>query len=296
MVVEQGIYYDGYLYRNLVFIRDKLIRKDFDFLCLIDGYSGTGKSTLSMQLAYLCDPTFDLNRMCFRGEEFIKAVTTAQRYQAIVLDEAFASLASTDATTKLSKFLIKMLGEIRQKNLMIFFNMPSFFEMNKNIAVFRSKLLLHVHLGKKQERGYYKIYTDRWKKRAYILGRREYDYSKGGQPFVGRFTGKLPPTIDEEAYRKKKDEALKYYARTLDEDNEETKPKTTMAARWLLQRNALIRFLANYHCMSSQQLFNWLTKNIKETDFNINVFKKAIQDKAMFDQYPDYKKSKDETG
>jgi adenylate kinase family enzyme len=282
MVLDNGIYYDGYLHDNMILVREKVMKKDFDFMCIVDGFSGTGKSTLTMQLAYLVDPTFSIDRVCFRGEEFMNAVINAKKYQAIMLDEAYASLSSGDATTKMQKFLLKMLAEIRQKNLMIFFCCPSYFELNKNLAIFRSKLLIHVHVGKNMERGFFKLYTSKWKKIMYLLGRKTYDYTRGGHPSVGRFGKAVPPTIDDDAYRKKKEEALKFFT----ESEEDTMGVRARDHKWLKDR--VIWILWQQNNKNGVQTVEFIKQYIPEFPYDEKYVSNLMTDLEKLREEKDY--------
>jgi hypothetical protein len=100
-----------------------------------------------------------------------------------------------------------MLAEIRQKNLFVFVVMPTFFDLDKYVALWRSRALIHVYTAANFERGYFGFYNAERKKQLYILGKKFYSYAKPKDNFHGRFTNFYP--VDEKAYRAKKLESLK---------------------------------------------------------------------------------------
>lgn len=200
------IYYDGWLAQQFSYIRDNVIKKDWDWLTFVDGIEWGGKSTLAQQVAYLCDPTFNIDRICFSDKEFIKAVMAADRYQAIVFDEAYGAISSKESITKVCKTIENLLSQIRQKNLFVFIVAPTYFDISRNITLWRSKVLLHVTLGKGYQRGFFEAYTYTRKNKLYILGKKLYNYKAVKWSAQGRFTKKL--VVNEEAYRKKKLDAL----------------------------------------------------------------------------------------
>jgi hypothetical protein len=197
-------YMDGYLKSNLDLVK-KIITKDWDMIFLVDGAEGSGKSVLTMQAAYYCDPTLTLDRVTFTPNEFRKAILKAEKYQAVVYDEAYSGLSSRAAMSLINRTLIKMLAEIRQKNLFVFVVMPSFFDVDKYVALWRSRVLIHVYLGKTFQRGYFAFYNTDRKKDMYIKGKKFYGYVAVPN-FRGRFTNYY--TVDEEGYRAKKRKAL----------------------------------------------------------------------------------------
>lgn len=205
-MVDTGYGYplDGYLKTNL----DEAIRvvkNDWDMIFCVDGYEGSGKSTLAIQMAYYCDPTLTVERITFTPKEFKNAIMNADKYQAVVFDEAFTGLSSREAMSGINKSLIQMIAEIRQKNLFVFVVMPSFFDLDKYIALHRSRALIHVYANRFQ-RGFFRFYDIEKKKDLYITGKKFYSYKGVMSNFYGTFSSFLP--IDNDAYKKKKHDSL----------------------------------------------------------------------------------------
>lgn len=196
---------DGYVKSVLDQAKD-VIKKDWDMIFLVDGFEGTGKSQFSSQAAFYCDPTFNINRICFSPREFREAIVNAQPFEAIVYDEAYTGLSSRSAMSMINRTLIQMLAEIRQKNLFVFVVMPSFFDSDKYIALWRSRGLFHIYTSDTFERGYFCFFNVDKKKDLYIIGKKFYNYTKPRANFFGRFGNHY--VIDEAAYRRKKKDAL----------------------------------------------------------------------------------------
>lgn len=194
---------DGYLVSNLTIAKD-VIKKDWDFVFLVDGAERSGKSVLASQMAYFCDNSIDLSRITFTALEFKNAVLQAKPFQAVVYDEAYTGLSSKDTMGKINKALVEMLAEIGQKNLFIFVVMPTFFDLTKYVALWRSRALIHVYTGDNFERGYFTFYNVDRKKELFLRGKKLYDY----RPMVAtpNFYGRFPNfyVVDELAYREKK--------------------------------------------------------------------------------------------
>lgn len=194
-------YMDGYEKSNLD-TGKKVVKKDWDMIFLVDGIEGAGKSVKASQAAYYCDETLDLSRVVFTPVEFQRVVLSATKYQSVVYDEAYTGLSSRAAMSMVNRILVKMLAEIRQKNLFIFVVMPTFFDLDKYVALWRSRALFHVFTGDNFERGYFAFYNADRKKDLYINGKKYYSYYKPKPNFIGRFTNHY--VFDEAEYRKKK--------------------------------------------------------------------------------------------
>lgn len=196
---------DGYLYENLQTAK-RVIRNDLDMVFAVDGPEGSGKSTIAIQCAYVCDPSFNLDRVVFTPKDFRKAILESKPYQAIVYDEAYTGLSSRSTMSLINRTLISMLAEIRQKNLFLFIVMPCFFDLDKYVALWRSRALIHVYFGKDFERGHFTFYNVDLKKELYMIGKKFYSYYKPKANFYGRFVGFY--CVDESKYRLKKKDSL----------------------------------------------------------------------------------------
>ena len=207
-VNNHEFYMDDWLKQNLD-IAKSVIKQDWDMTFLCDGKEGAGKSTLILQAAYYCDPSFNIDRIAFTPKEFKKNVLAADKYSSVVYDEAYSGLQARAAMSLINRTLVSMMAEIRQKNLFLFIVAPSFFDMDKYIAIFRSRALFSVYTGENFERGFFKFYNEERKKELYILGKKFYVYPKSGMGspnFQGKFT-MFKPVSDTE-YKKRKLNAL----------------------------------------------------------------------------------------
>jgi len=199
------LYVDGWLKKNLD-VGNSLIRKDWDMVFVYDGYEGSGKSVKAMADCYYVDPSFNIDRVCFNPREFTKQITAAKPYTAVLYDEAFTGLTARAAMSIINRTLIKMLAEIRQKQLFVGIVMPTFFDLDKYVALWRSRVLIHVYIGKNFQRGFFSFYNMERKKQLYVLGKKFYSYHKPQPNFRGRFTNTY--IVDEAEYRKRKKDSL----------------------------------------------------------------------------------------
>lgn len=192
---------DGYLYNNLLYAKKKVV-DDWDFIYIVDGGERKGKSVLAQQIAFFCDPSFNLDRIVFTPEQFKKAVLKADKYQAIVYDEAYGGINSRATMTKVNRSIVKMLTEIGSRNLFIIIVLPCFFELDRYVALWRSRALFHVYVNDKLQRGFFNAYNEERKKDLYMKGKKFMTYDVVMGNFHGRFTNKW--IVDKVAYEEKK--------------------------------------------------------------------------------------------
>jgi len=206
-VAGHEYYLDGYLKTNLDNIK-KIIRKSWDFVFVVDGYEGAGKSVFCQQLAhYVSDGDFNVDEVVFDPKDFKEQVLKSKKYNAIVFDEAFRGMSARAAMSQINKTLMGMLQEIRQRNLFIFIVLPSIHDLDKYVALHRTAGLFHISVGENRERGYFNYYNKEQIVNLLKDYKNKYKYPR--YPKIrGRFT-KWQPFA--EAYEKKKMDSLRDY-------------------------------------------------------------------------------------
>ncbi len=243
-------------------IKGSLKRKDRDYVLVIDGTEGGGKSTLAFQIGKFVDPTLNLARICFNGEQFKKAILGAKKNQCVIFDEAITGLGSRDSLSKINRMLVSLMMQMRQKNLFVIVILPTFYLLDSYVAIFRASSLIHV-FESKTNRGYFKVYNKSKKKWLYLKNKKTYNYSNVYTKFRGRFYGKfvLGDANVEKAYRKAKENALSTYSRDGKEEN----------VKYLDQRNVLIKIIYDKYLQSSYKIADLLES------YGVGLKRAAIQ-------------------
>jgi len=123
----------------------KTLSTDKDFPIIIDGLTGSGKSTIAIQLSKKGCPWFDINKdIIFSRDELIEKISNAQLGSFIICDEAINILFKRDFMSRKQKFVIKLLDMCRDRNLCLIMCVPNFWSIDKHILEGRIKLRIHV--------------------------------------------------------------------------------------------------------------------------------------------------------
>ncbi len=261
-VAKHKFYMDGYLKSNLDAIK-KIARKDWDWVFIVDGTEGGGKSTFCIQMALYCDPTFTLDRVVFDPVSFEKAVINADKYTSVVYDEAITGMYSREAMQFINITLTKLLAQIRQKNLFIFIVIPTFFDLDKYISMWRARGLFHIYT-KDFTRGYFLFYNQDKKKNLWVKGKKYYAYWVEKPNFKGKYTS-YNPFLKE--YKKKKYESLK---------NREGHQTNVVK-----QRDKLIQFMYESLGITQKEIGRICGLNQTAISFTVEKLKKASVGKVI---------------
>ena len=211
----------------------KLASINEDRVYLVDGRERTGKSSFVFQQAKYIDPTFNVDRICFRPEDFLNQIRTVPKGSVVVFDEAFRGLSSKSTRSKTNKAIVEAMMEVGQRNLIIFIVLPTIFLLEIYAAVFGSECLFHIYKLKSGssdgvKHRAFKIYNYQKKKQLYLRGKTKYfSYSKPyiskakGRFFLKRYTHPLYAlpyeTFEMDAYLKKKEQAFRESEKKEDE-------------------------------------------------------------------------------
>lgn len=118
---------------------------DKDYLIVVDGETGMGKSTFSILLALKTDPNFDIyNNIIYSQTELIEAITNSEPGKTYIVDEAVNVLFKRDFAKTKQKFILRLMDMCRDKNLCLMFCVPNFWSLDKHILEGRIKLRAYI--------------------------------------------------------------------------------------------------------------------------------------------------------
>ncbi len=264
-------------------------RVDKDFLIIVDGATGGGKSTWAVKFAKKNDPKFNIKEdIIFSQDEFIDKITNSEPGRTYIPDEAINVLFKRDFMTKKQKFILRLLDMARDKNLCIIFCVPNFWAIDKHILEGRIKL--RVHIAKTGLSFLWKPSTnpfapDKWYRKYNEYVCRNWDYymnARRTKGFLGYMKfGDMNPK-DKEIYLQVKKEKKELIAKQ-EEENERKEDRekslghrlgemnmlTTMRDQGLLKQGA-ITTLATLRGTSQQALTNQM-RRLKQNNKNNDI-------------------------
>lgn len=152
---------DWRLYSFLFNVYEHL-KKDYDFLLVVVGDTGTGKSRFALQLLetwyrVILDKEVDeslIENFTTSFTKFANNIKNLDNYDMVVLDEGSTALDSKDHMTKLSRNLSKIYDVMRYKRMFSVIVLPNYFGLNKYFREQRLRGLVHIH-----KRGKYRLFS-----------------------------------------------------------------------------------------------------------------------------------------
>lgn len=109
-------------------------RYGFNWNHAIIGASGTGKSWLALLIAWLLDPHFTKEKICFTQKEFLEAIKNIKHNgEVIILDETGIVLSSRDWMRDTNKMLNQTIQTFRYKHPITLLITPHLGFMDKQV-------------------------------------------------------------------------------------------------------------------------------------------------------------------
>jgi len=260
---------DTITYGKMFLVWFNRLRKKNDYVIVIVGREGFGKTTLETQLCAIIDPHFTLNRLCFTGEEVLNSFKNGNPLDAIGIDEGAFSLFSREAMVQTQRDMIKLIMAIRKKCFFIVICCPSYKDLDSYIRNHRVAMLFDI-----RERGKFQAYigdalayVNQFIQQKKRISEIKVDMKHS---WYGSFRVNKPPTIDDDEYEKKKDTHIEGFIDKLqknlkEEDSFDMLPITQVATKLRITTKTLRRYI-NKGTLNGKQIGNrWY---ITKSDYN----------------------------
>jgi len=205
----RSCYYDGRALKLLDFFIEACKYHNTSAMFVYDGFSGLGKSTLAISHGFYCDRSksgFGLHKIFFDSDSFLEGLDNAEAYSFLLFDEAMV-LSNRSSMSKLNITMVKAMSMIRSKKIIVGFCINAIFDLDKNLALSRANVLFHVYGKNLIDRGNFAAFfkgRDGHNKisQLFLLGKKNYSYSRPYSNFIGRFTRRF--LVDPKEYERLK--------------------------------------------------------------------------------------------
>lgn len=169
-------WFDKYLQSNLDIGLKEAIPNKWDWLSIILGNEGVGKSTLGSQKSIYLDNNFNIDSTVFTPDQFDYAVENLPPESSILWDEAITGANIKNHANSINIALISKLTQIRFKKLKIILCIPYLYLLER---YFISRCLCGIYVYAKDfdDRGYGYFYNQPQMEYLYYLQKIKYPYN-----------------------------------------------------------------------------------------------------------------------
>lgn len=130
--------------KDIAKIIDRTLDSDRDTIIVISGLRGEGKSTASIQIG-MQRGNFDFERnIIYNRKEAITKIKSVEKKSTLVIDEAINVLYRRDFAKGEQKELIKLMNMCRDRNLCLIFNIPTVWNLDRDIIQTMVRLWIHI--------------------------------------------------------------------------------------------------------------------------------------------------------
>lgn len=195
-------------------VQNRLHKQNKNWIALIIGETGSGKSYSALRLAELIDPDFSLGQIVLRAPDFLELIregvkdnkggyTPLKRGNIIVWDEAGVSLPSRQWQSIQNQMMDFLLQTFRFRNIGVIFTCPNF-----RMIDYHARCMLHTYMEctgvdfahKRTQLKVYNFEYSNWQDKIY-----RHLLVENGEKINVWGLG-LPECIDLEKYEEKKKE------------------------------------------------------------------------------------------
>jgi hypothetical protein len=101
-------------------------KQDKNYIIIICGGTGSGKSWLALRIAEEIQPKFNIENVVFSPEDFFQRLNKVKKGDVIIFDEAGVGIGARDHMRDINKDTNKILQTFRHENLILIMTVPGF--------------------------------------------------------------------------------------------------------------------------------------------------------------------------
>lgn len=123
----------------------RLVREEaWDWITVVTGYEGTGKSTLALWVAHMCDPAFTHEQIAWEAEDMSDAIRKTLPGGAALFDEGVNGLYAREAMQTENRSLTTMSMVARGRQVHQIICIPNLHNLDHYFREFRVRTWIHV--------------------------------------------------------------------------------------------------------------------------------------------------------
>jgi len=125
-------------------VKNIITKKDYDWLHVVTGKEGVGKTSLALRYCIDINPDFSVDDVIFSTKELVEWVKHSKKGMPVLIDEGALVFFSRDTMRGANKEAVKLLTGMRTFNLFVAICVPNFWVLDRYIREHRVKTVARV--------------------------------------------------------------------------------------------------------------------------------------------------------
>lgn len=205
-------------------IKQRLLEQNLNWICVVTGSTGSGKSYCAMRLAEQIDPSFSAERICFSMKQFFELFNSGQLGigKMVIIDEGGQMLNSRRWMTQENKLFQEFMQVVRHRNFGIIFCVPSLTFLDNSLQKLMHSWIETKSLNRGKELNNIKFFWVNWSDTQKKLYRRYHIIKRERRKLKARTLSlRLPQKVGlvEDYERRKKEFTKMLGEKTLEDLN-----------------------------------------------------------------------------
>lgn len=203
-------------------IRRRLYKENKNYLAVICGETGSGKSYSGLSLCKAIDDSFNVDRVVFTPSEFIHLLNKGnlEKGNAILWDEAGVGIPAREWYRLSNRLIGYVIQTFRNRNLAVVFTVPTYSFIDKQLRCLFHAFIEVLGVDERE-----KVVITKYKRiqHSASLGKNYYKYIRlldeetNKYAIIKRYAIPRPPQELIDAYEKKKEEYVANLGRSIEE-------------------------------------------------------------------------------
>ena len=187
---------------------DRMMKQNKNWLAIMTGPTGSGKSYSALSIAETLDPSFNLDRIVFTPQDFMRLFIDNKvgKGQMVIWEEAGVTMGARDFMSKVNKAINYFIQSFRSKNTGVIFTLPSMMMIDTQIRNLAHTLMQPIGLDKDNKLAIIKLFEIQHNP---VSGETYQKYIRafinGGVYKVNRIAVRIPSVQLRKAYEDKKE-------------------------------------------------------------------------------------------
>lgn len=145
----------------LSYIRHRIVDQHKNFIIVVCGETGSGKSWTTLRIAELLDPNFTIDKVSFTPTNFVDNLADPKNkypLSTLIFEESGVGLDNRNFYKDVNKFLVYIFQTFRLDQQIVLLNLPDFLGLDSKVRRLVHCMLLNPEINYQKNQSYWQPY------------------------------------------------------------------------------------------------------------------------------------------